>query len=257
VMIMIYAKKCEAVNLQQNLHNAEHVFLKIYKPITNDKVVLCRSEQRIERVEKQLEEVKKLLEKEDKQKNQSKQISYPNNPISFDSQFVQKLNVYNQKQLRKKLRKQLKKEKKKEEKKLQKQNEKNSESNCFQYQNYATFRFEPKVKDEQIIPQDEQIIPQVTHDVSEEKQIPLLDKKVEVTSRDQETSQQPLVEPQTDDQEESPQTDDQEESPQTVEEKLAALSAMGFVDRKLNIELLKTYDSDINQVVQELLYFCM
>jgi len=106
---------------------------------------------------------------------------------------------------------------------------------------------QPPVEQIIIQPPVEQIIqPPVEHrietqennilDVSPEKQIMILE--------------DPLVE--SDEEVEV----EEEKYSQKIEEKLATLSSMGFINRKLNVELLMNYNSDINQVVQELLYFC-
>jgi len=163
---------CEGENLQRNFHNPDHLFLKIYKPLTssfnpNSPNLYSDStstilEGRIQRVEQQLTKVNKLLTRKDKQNHKCQR------------------NLNDDFQKEKQLKKQLKKEKKKNERKImQHQNLPQSKN---EFLKNAAFQFEsmnhiPQVQ-QTIIPEEQKLNQEENKILADDqKQNPLISEK--------------------------------------------------------------------------------
>lgn len=225
---------CEAVNLERSLHDADHIFFKVYRPITfgirntlpnlyystveekkveqkyqkNENQSKSNLEARLSKIEGDLKKVQRLMSKKDKLK---KEKLAPRRENRFG--------VY-----KRKLEVQEKLGKCKEEKDNEIEKEEVKVESKLRVQ--SVIESEPEI---QLKPPEPEI------------QLKQSEPEIQLVQSEQEIQQEIQLE-----------QSEPQRSFQPWEEQIILLQAMGFLDQKLNLELLDKYQ-DINRVVEMLI----
>jgi len=246
---------CEAENSEGDIHDRDHVFLKIYRPVQNNipyilpnlyqvhenysRVQQCPArfhlgavscpyikslESRLEKVEKELDEVQKNLLNKDQHVNKDK---------------ADKERKQAEKRKEIQLRKQIKQQKRRS-KKLLKQQQKILNTNPA---NVPQELFE--VKKDEILQKDNISLPpkETESNVQENDSSPKIEDFTDLLSEEE---KQPI------DHQSQSQSQPETPNPSPYEKQLALLASMGFMDRNLNESLMFQFDN-VYRVMDELL----
>jgi hypothetical protein len=243
---------CEALNLEKSLHDPDHLFLKIYRPISPGMrntlpILYSKPEQKVERrVEEHVEEQK--IERNHPQPRVDLEARL--SKIEGDLKKIQRLMSNKDK---------LKKEKPVSRREKRFGINKRKVEAQDQFVKIQKEEKEKEITKEEVKPesQPELELKQLMKQFEPEPEIELKKSEPEIEIKQPEPEpeielKQPEPEIELKQPEPEPEIKQSESLFHAWEEQMLLLQAMGFLDLKLNLELLERYQ-DINRVVEELI----